>query len=109
MTTLSLNNDRHDATGRAAQCVRDGKPFRNHSGSLSGEPVAPGERVHPGEMPRESYWLEQLEDADYVIRSYSTPIAWRVRGRWVQPEVRYSVTTSKHQGRAYMIVHLATQ
>lgn len=36
----------------------------------------------------------------YVVFSYETPIAWYVIGQgWVRPEVRYSVTTSKHQGQ----------
>lgn len=44
---------------------------------------------------------------DYVIYSYGTPIAYRIAythpqyGRteyeWIVPDVRYSVTTSKHQ------------
>lgn len=33
----------------------------------------------------------------YVIRSYSTPIAWYTRGVWTVPNVTYSVTTSRHQ------------
>lgn len=39
--------------------------------------------------------------ADYVIYSYSTPIAWRDSddGKWYFPHVKYSVTTSKQQGR----------
>ena len=47
---------------------------------------------------------------DYVIYSYGTPIAYRIayahpqyHGRteykWIVPSTRYSVTTSKHQGK----------
>jgi hypothetical protein len=41
----------------------------------------------------------------YVVFSYGTPIAWRTAGDqgacgWTIPAVRYSVTTSKHQGIA---------
>lgn len=36
---------------------------------------------------------------DYVIYSYGTPIAWRAWGMWKVPDEKYSVTTSKHQGR----------
>lgn len=41
-----------------------------------------------------------LDHADYVVFSYDTPIAWHdaERDAWVIPDVRYSVTTSKHQG-----------
>jgi len=36
----------------------------------------------------------------YVVFSYDTPIAWFVIGQgWVRPDVRYSVTTGKHQGQ----------
>lgn len=37
----------------------------------------------------------------FIVHSYSTPIAWRCGEYWVKPSVRYSVTTSKHQGRIY--------
>lgn len=47
---------------------------------------------------------------DYVIYSYGTPIAYRIayahpqrlggtRYEWIVPSTRYSVTTSKHQGK----------
>jgi hypothetical protein len=37
---------------------------------------------------------------DYVVTSYGTPIAWHdTRFGWAMPDVRYSVTTSKAQGR----------
>lgn len=36
----------------------------------------------------------------YTVLSYATPIAWRlIDGRWVQPVVTYSVTTTAHQSR----------
>lgn len=36
---------------------------------------------------------------DYVVFSYDTPIAWhRIDWTWVRPEVKYSPTTSLHQG-----------
>ena len=35
---------------------------------------------------------------DYVIYSYSTPIAWlRGDGEWAMPQAKYSVTTTRHQ------------
>ena len=34
----------------------------------------------------------------YVVKSYATPIAWRLDdGSWVIPAEKYSRTTSKHQ------------
>lgn len=38
-----------------------------------------------------------VESADFVVYSYATPIAWHVGGAWIIPEVRYTVTTSRHQ------------
>lgn len=38
----------------------------------------------------------------YVVWSYETPIAWYTEAGWVVPPVKYSVTTSKHQGRLYL-------
>ena len=35
---------------------------------------------------------------DYVIYSYSTPIAWlRGDGQWAMPQAKYSVITTRHQ------------
>lgn len=40
----------------------------------------------------------------YVVYSYSTPIAWYTTAwGWRVPDVRYSVTTSKHQGKLYRV------
>jgi len=45
-------------------------------------------------------WHPFFENVDYVVYSYSTPIAWRsADGVWFMPDDRYSVTTSKQQGR----------
>lgn len=41
---------------------------------------------------------------DRVIYSYATPIAWRDRGVWIVPSVRYSITTSsKHATHLYRL------
>lgn len=51
-----------------------------------------------GELPHEYHY--SVSHADYVIYSYDTPIAWHdANNEWVVPEVNYSVTTSRHQGR----------
>ena len=41
---------------------------------------------------------ERADSIVQVIYSYGTPIAWLDAGAWVVPDVRYSVTTGKHQG-----------
>lgn len=38
-----------------------------------------------------------------VIYSYGTPIAWLDDDLWIIPEIKYSITTSKHQGYLYRL------
>ena len=71
----------------------------NTSGALQGRPVA-----HAPDAGR-LYgvgWREMIrhDEPDYVIWSYATPIAWHGKRGWIIPDVRYSVTTSKHQSAA---------
>lgn len=60
-----------------------------------------------------------VAEADYVIYSYATPIAWHtpreveeggvhVGGWWVFPEESYSATTTRHQGIVRVALSLAT-
>ena len=52
-----------------------------------------------GELP--DRWIARIvnDSPSYIVFSYRTPIAWwsELNG-WVVPDVRYSVTTSRHQG-----------
>ena len=70
------------------------------SGALRGT----GERYSHtrGQLPSE-YW-DSLRDAQYVVYSYATPIAWRTQCQWHAPAVRYSVTTSRHQGTIFTAI-----
>lgn len=79
-------------------------PFRTH-GNLRG--VVGAYPTH-GRLPAgwQDLYLTQAKCnlIDYTVVSYDTPIAWRVRSDdvlplWWFPGVRYSVTTSKTQGR----------
>ena len=47
----------------------------------------------------ENILIDQAADVDYIVYSYSTPIAWHLTSTdlWVMPDVKYSATTSKHQ------------
>ena len=66
------------------------------SGALRG--VERPSYVSTGSLPRE--WHTSALSADYVVYSYSTPIAWHVPGMgWVMPDTKYSVTTSRHQSK----------
>ena len=44
----------------------------------------------------------------YVVKSYATPIAWKLDdGTWEVPAEKYSVTTSRHQSFVRRAVQLA--
>jgi len=91
-------------TGKSAgAAISQAQPFTT-SGSLRGTVAQPAPDAYipyTGFLPDE--WREDIrKDAshvDYIVWSYATPIAWRLtNGQWILPDVRYSVTTSKHQG-----------
>lgn len=91
------------------------------AGSMTGKSVSP--RAEPedpnyrytmyrdlGELPLE-WKVRYIKDRpDYVVYSYRTPIAWHTLGyvrkdgqswveeHWTLPDVKYSTTTSRHQG-----------
>lgn len=81
------------------EALRRNEDFQNSTGSLSGR--SRREVSGYGRLP--ASWREDLdrdkEGVEYVVYSYSTPIAWRKRGVWTVPDTRYSVTTSQHQGK----------
>lgn len=91
------------------EALQERRPFQGNS--MSAEYVGT-EYVRTGAMPDHDYhYLKcDLHDARtqgipfYVVRSYSTPIAWAYGNVVRVPDVRYSVTTSKQQGyaRAYL-------
>jgi len=80
--------------------LRNRTPFKT-SGALQGEPTY-GElwTYSRGELPGE-YWDKFITSgATYVVYSYLTPIAWEnADGSWTVPDVKYSVTTSRHQSK----------
>lgn len=50
-----------------------------------------------GQLP--GAWQATVQvNADYIVYSYTTPIAWHEPGiGWVRPLVTYSATTTRHQ------------
>lgn len=73
------------------------EPFTTY-GNLRGEP----DTFDTGRMPEpyRSEYNERRDFIDYTVLSYSTPIAWHdIERGWVMPNTRYSVSTSKAQGR----------
>jgi|SRR6187549_3298327 len=76
------------------------EPLRNleafkTNGSLYGA-TGPCMYNFPGDLPKCHVVL--VKEADYVVYSYATPIAWHhpIHG-WIQPDEHYSQTTAQHQ------------
>ena len=83
------------------------KEFNPDSATLRGRKISHNLEISIGQSP---YDLRSSERIDYVIYSYATPIAWRYAetGKWFVPSDRYSVTTSKQQGRVSTALHSVT-
>lgn len=77
--------------------MRANVDFDTH-GALKGRSKAIGEGVDFGRLPVEHRDMS-LYNACFVVYSYGTPVAWKTFGVWYCPDVRYSVTTSKHMSR----------
>lgn len=80
------------------------QPFTTH-GALS---ATDRQSYRVGRLPQ--WWADRYRsDADagritYQVYSYSTPIAWVLDdGTVTMPQVRYSITTSRHQGLLYAL------
>lgn len=89
MKTLSI---RHDEERIREHCI-ERAAFNTH-GALWGAPVYSTDRDR---LPEEYH--DSFKRAEYAVFSYSTPIAWYGPDGWTFPDVKYSVTTSRHQSR----------
>jgi hypothetical protein len=103
MQALAL---KHSLTDKRLAGIRVNKrkPFTNSTGSFRGIVGGPGTF---GELP--AYWRNRFPERGvaYTIMSYSTPIAWLDHnGEWTVPDVKYSPTTTQHQGvvAVYLLV-----
>lgn len=86
------------STRDAGEFIVEREPFDTHGGMSAGQTAVLGS-IFAGRLP--ARWREVLrgERPTYVVTSYSTPIAWwSLTHGWTVPAVRYSVTTSRHQG-----------
>lgn len=78
--------------------VIEGREDFTTSGALRGT-HGPAESF--GQLPDEL--RTAARHADYVIYSYSTPIAWHGPEGWYFPEEKYSTTTSRHQSKIFFV------
>lgn len=82
----------------AAHHIANLDRFTNSAGSFRGEDVLTTYDYKQGRLSDDLFKMLCQSGAKYVIYSYGTPIAWiSAHGKWFVPEIRYSVTTSKHQ------------
>ena len=91
---LALKRSQSDKQ-RAAALVAARMPFANSSGTFTGVVGYPGTF---GELPAQYRAEFPTRGVSYTIMSYDTPIAWLVGDVWTMPDVRYSITTTIHQG-----------
>jgi len=112
---LTLRASR-DGWWKFGDAIRERYSFKTH-GALTGQsrwvpghvhsPCDCAESGHDGRWGRlpEEYW-ESAGHASYMVWSYGTPIAWldHYSNEWVRPDVKYSVTTSKHQSKIFTAI-----
>lgn len=92
-----------------ACAIRDREDFRT-SGALMGESTSVG-RYDSGRLSGADYdqFVLDAPFIDYVVWSYSTPIAWHytdlsgTRTGWHVVAQKFSSTTTKHQSNLYMV------
>lgn len=92
--------------------IKRGHEFHNNGKTFRGVHWDADHASLPGKgmMPESEYntleLMHRLRGIDYVVFSYRTPIAYRLtNGTWITPAVKYSPTTSQHQGKINVVAH----
>ena len=92
-TTLAIAHGRNARADRAALVTlsNDGMPWQNNGKTLRGlaGPARSWGMLNPSLRP-------VVAQADFVVYSFQTPIAWRVCGVWTVDTANYSATTNRH-------------
>ena len=88
-----------------AEAIAAREPFTTSGSMLAGDLRWRG----AGRLPRN--WAETFygDAPDYVVYSYATPIAWHGARGWTVPPVKYSLTTTRHQGNLYRLDDYGTR
>ena len=88
---------------KTAEAIRDRIDFTTH-GALSAHNPR-GRYIGAGRLTGldlDQFYIDQ-DDIDYVVLSYSTPIAWHTpEGGWYKVKQKFSPTSSNHQGTLYL-------
>lgn len=86
-----------------AEAIRDREPFQT-SGALRAESRRLGAwdsgRLYGPDLDR--FYLDAA-NITYVVFSYATPIAWVANGVPYRVRAKFSMTTSKHQSKLYLL------
>ena len=93
---------------QAIAAIARGENFQ--ASALGGYPVSNGGCVILGQAYGEALrrFTADADSIRYVVKSYSTPIAWKLEdGTWEVPAEKYSRTTSRHQSVVRRAVQLA--
>lgn len=104
-----------DSFWKFAECLQNRQAFATHGALYSEGPEMPGYWAQ-GQLDVVEYGAS-LAQADYVVYSYGTPIAWHLRGdyaadagvEWVMPDEKYSLTTTRHQGKILVALNTFTE
>lgn len=100
----------------AAEAIRDRKDFRT-GGAFYGEETGRLSQWNSGLLDGPDYdqFVIDMRFVDYVVWSYSTPIAWHWTNErsgesgWHVVAQKFSSTTSKHQSNLYLIPREQTE
>lgn len=97
MTTTRISNK------NALQLISDRIAFTgsNFYGVVTAPRIANADVYPTGMLPDQYHYL--LEDAEYIVYSYATPILWYANGAWHYPKLKYSHSTSRHQSICQLV------
>ncbi len=94
-----------NATRRTApDMIADLIPFK--ASNLRGEANV-SRTASVGRLPEDYIARFRAADHQYVVWSYSTPIAWLTDGVWYYPQTSYSASTANHQCAARMGINMS--
>lgn len=89
---------------RAREALANREPFNTYGAlrAVEGAYTLPWGTRLPDEW--RARYESEADDITYTVISYDTPIAWVLsNGQVIAPPVKYSITTSRHQGMLYAL------
>ena len=87
------------ANNKADQFIKNKTNFIGSSfmGQVQAPDYSPNDFRTYGQLDNNHILILEKEKPDYIVYSYSTPIAWYGTNGWNLPSIRYSQSTSRHQ------------